>query len=71
RDEIISLATKLDFVQWGKSVGKHRIVLHALDGLRLVSEIRKAIKLKMEDISVRKNTLEDLFLDLTGRRLRE
>ncbi|MFX0082467.1 MAG: ABC transporter ATP-binding protein [Candidatus Hodarchaeota archaeon] len=71
RDEIIELATNLDFVQWGKSVGKHRIVLNALDGLRRVSEIMDTIKVKMEDISVRKNTLEDVFIDLTGRRLRD
>ena len=71
REEIIERATKLDFVQWGKPVGKHRIVLNALDGLRRVSEIMEAIKVKMEDISVRKNTLEDVFIDLTGRRLRD
>lgn len=71
RNEIIERATKLDFVQWGKSVGKHRIVLNALDGLRRVSEIMDVIKVKMEDISVRKNTLEDVFIDLTGRRLRD
>ena len=29
------------------------------------------VKVKMEDISVRKNTLEDVFIDLTGRRLRD
>ncbi|MFX1365461.1 MAG: ABC transporter ATP-binding protein [Promethearchaeota archaeon] len=71
RDEIIALATKLDFVQWGKPVGKHRIILNALDGLRRVSEIMDTIKVKMEDISVRQNTLEDVFIDLTGRRLRD
>jgi len=71
RDEIIERAIKLDFVQWGKSVGKHRIVINALDGLRRVSEIMDQIKVKMEDISVRKNTLEDVFIDLTGRRLRD
>lgn len=71
RDEIIELATKLDFVQWGKPLGKTRIVINALDGLRRVSEIMDAIKVKMEDISVRKNTFEDVFIDLTGRRLRD
>ncbi|MHA2399387.1 MAG: ABC transporter ATP-binding protein [Promethearchaeota archaeon] len=71
RDEIIERAIKLDFVQWGKSVGKHRIVINALDGLRRVSEIMDTIKVKMEDIAVRKNTLEDVFIDLTGRRLRD
>ncbi len=71
RDEIIERAIKLDFVQWGKSVGKHRIVINALDGLRRVSEIMDTIKVRMEDIAVRKNTLEDVFIDLTGRRLRD
>lgn len=71
REEIIERAKTLDFVRWGKPVGKHRIVLNALDGLRRVSEIMDVVKVKMEDISVRKNTLEDVFIDLTGRRLRD
>ncbi|MFX0025203.1 MAG: ABC transporter ATP-binding protein [Candidatus Hermodarchaeota archaeon] len=71
REEIIERAKTLDFVRWGKQVGKHRIVLNALDGLRRVSEIMDVVKVKMEDISVRKNTLEDVFIDLTGRRLRD
>ena len=71
RDEIIERAKALDFVKWGKSVGKHRIMLNALDGLRRVSEIMDAVKVKMEDISVRKNTLEDVFINITGRRLRD
>ncbi len=71
RNEIIERAKSLEFVRWGKPVGKHRIVLNALDGLRRVSEIMEVIKVKMEDISVRKNTLEDVFIDITGRRLRD
>lgn len=71
RDEIINRTKTLDFVRWGKPVGKHRIILNALDGLRRVSEIMDVVKVKMEDISVRKNTLEDVFIDLTGRRLRD
>jgi len=71
REEIIGRVKTLDFVKWGKIIGKHRIVLNALDGLRRVSEIMDVVKVKMEDISVRKNTLEDVFIDLTGRRLRD
>lgn len=71
REIIIEKAKKLDFVKWGSVVGKHRIVLNALDGLRRVSEIMDVIGVKMEDISVRKNTLEDVFIDLTGRGLRD
>jgi ABC-2 type transport system ATP-binding protein len=71
REQIIERARKLDFVKGGSLMGKHRIILNALDGLRRVSEIMDAIGVKMEDISVRKNTLEDVFIDLTGRRLRD
>ena len=71
RAEIIKRAQSLDFVNWGKPLGKQRIIINALDGLRRVSEIMDVIKVKMEDISVRKNTLEDVFIDLTGRRLRD
>ncbi len=71
RDEVIELATKLDFVRWGKSVGKRRILLNALDGLRRISDIMDVVKVGMKDLSVRENTLEDVFIDLTGRRLRD
>lgn len=71
RDEVIELATTLDFVRWGKSVGKRRILLNALDGLRRISDIMDVIKVEMKDLSVRENTLEDVFIDLTGRRLRD
>lgn len=71
RDELIPRIEKLEFVKWVKTVGKKRISLSALDGLRRISEILDATKVKMYDISIRKNTLEDVFIDLTGRRLRE
>lgn len=70
RDEVIELVTTLDFVRWGKSVGKRRILLNALDGLRRISDIMDVVKVEMKDLSVRENTLEDVFIDLTGRRLR-
>ncbi|MBA7567141.1 Daunorubicin/doxorubicin resistance ATP-binding protein DrrA [subsurface metagenome] len=71
RDEIIERAKSLSFVRWGKELGKHRIVINALDGLRRISDIMDVVKVEMEDISVRTNTLEDVFIDLTGRRLRD
>jgi ABC-2 type transport system ATP-binding protein len=71
REAIIERAKTLDFVRWGSIVGKHRILINALDGFRRVSEIMDVVGVKMEDISVRKNTLEDVFIDLTGRRLRD
>jgi ABC-2 type transport system ATP-binding protein len=70
RDKVIELATTLDFVRWGKSVGKRRILLNAFDGLRRISDIMDVVKVEMKDLSVRENTLEDVFIDLTGRRLR-
>ncbi len=71
RNEIVDRIKKLDFIQWTNVLGKTRIVLSALDGLRRISEIMDAIQVKMHDISIRNNTLEDVFLDLTGRRLRD
>ncbi|MHA2128189.1 MAG: ABC transporter ATP-binding protein [Promethearchaeota archaeon] len=71
RAEVIKRAKTLSFVQWGKEVGKHRIIINALDGLKRISEIMDVIEVKMEDMKVRKNTLEDVFIDLTGRRLRD
>ena len=70
RDDIVSRIKKLNFVRWAKKVGKGRIILNGLDGLRKISEIIDAVQVQMLDISIRKNTLEDVFLDLTGRRLR-
>jgi len=71
RDEVIELATALDFVRWGKSIGKRRILLNVLDGLRRISDIMDVVKVEMKDLSVRENTLEDVFINLTGRRLRD
>ena len=71
RVEVIPRLEKLDFVRWVKPVGKRRIILNGLDGLRRINEVIDAVAVKMLDISIRKNTLEDVFIDLTGRRLRE
>ena len=71
REEVMPRLKKLDFVQWVKPVGKRRIILNGLDGLRRINEIIDAVAVKMLDISIRKNTLEDVFIDLTGRRLRD
>jgi ABC-2 type transport system ATP-binding protein len=70
RADLIERIKTLDFVRRGKAIGKQRIVLNALDGLRRISEIMDVVKVEMKDISVRENTLEDVFIDLTGRRLR-
>jgi ABC-2 type transport system ATP-binding protein len=71
REATIERLKKLDFVKWVKPVGKRRIILNGLDGLRRINEIIDAVEVKMLDISIRKNTLEDVFIDLTGRRLRD
>ncbi|MFX1530068.1 MAG: ABC transporter ATP-binding protein [Promethearchaeota archaeon] len=71
REATIERLKKLDFVKWVKSVGKRRIILNGLDGLRRINEIIDAVEIKMLDISIRNNTLEDVFIDLTGRRLRD
>ncbi len=71
RVEVIPRLEKLDFVRWVKPVGKRRIILNGLDGLRRINEVIDAVSVKMLDISIRKNTLEDVIIDLTGRRLRE
>ena len=71
REEVIPRLKKLDFVKWVKPVGKRRIILNGLDGLRRINEIIDAVAVKLLDISIRKNTLEDVFIDLTGRRLRD
>ena len=71
RPEIAERLKKLDFVNWVKILGKKRIKLNALGGLRRFSEILDAVEVKMLDISVRENTLEDVFIDLTGRELRD
>ena len=71
REPIKNRLEKLDFVTWARVVGKTRIVLNGKDGLRRISEIMDASQEKLLDISIRKNTLEDVFIDLTGRRLRE
>ncbi len=71
REKIIPRIKDLNFVKWVKPIGKRRILLNGLDALRHISKIMDAVKVKMLDISIRENTLEDVFIDLTGRRLRD
>ena len=71
RDEIVERIKQLDFVKWAQVFGKQMIKLNALGGLKRISEIMDAVEVKMLDIGVHENTLEDVFIDLTGRELRE
>jgi ABC-2 type transport system ATP-binding protein len=51
-----------------------RINIRALDAVRLLPEIIERIDAKhsrVADLSIRENTLEDVFIYLTGRGLRE
>jgi lipooligosaccharide transport system ATP-binding protein len=47
-----------------------RVLLHTRDGERLVHQVR-TLDLPIEGVALRRATLEDVFLRLTGRRLRE
>lgn len=71
REQILPRIKDLNFIKWVKPIGKRRILLNGLDALRHISTIMDAVKVKMLDISIRENTLEDVFIDLTGRRLRD
>jgi len=49
-------------------------ILHTREALSLLTDIvhlREQNKLSLKNISVREATLEDVFLELTGRKLRE
>jgi len=51
-----------------------KIILHTREALSLLTDImhlREQKKLSLKNISVREATLEDIFLELTGRKLRE
>jgi ABC-2 type transport system ATP-binding protein len=51
-----------------------RINIRALDAVSLLPQIIEHINVKrlhVSDLSIRENTLEDVFIYLTGRRLRE
>jgi len=71
REQIIPRIKDLNFVKWVKPLGKRRILLNGLDALRHISKIMDVVKVRMLDISIRENTLADVFIDLTGRRLRD
>jgi len=74
RGEIVAFLSDKQDVSWAKELGKERVVFSSLDGLRNILKFYKLLEknfgFKMEDLSVRQNTLEDVFIDLTGRALR-
>ncbi len=54
----------------GFEVAGDRVFLHTRDGEELVHRVR-ALRLPLKAVVLRRATLEDVFLRLTGRRLRE
>ena len=75
RDKIITFLNENAQILWAKSLGKERIAFNAYEGLRNISHfyemLDKNFQIKMQDLVIRQNTLEDVFLDLTGRNLRD
>ncbi|MCP4761019.1 MAG: ATP-binding cassette domain-containing protein [archaeon] len=75
RDEIVSFLNNQSDILWSRSLGKERITFSSLDGLRKISgfyeKIESSFKIKMRDLVVRQNTLEDVFINLTGNTLRD
>jgi len=65
-----ALAHALAGLAEGVEVAKDRVFLHTQDGEELVHRVR-ALRLPVEAVVLRRATLEDVFLRLTGRRLRE
>ncbi len=65
-----ALAQTLGSLAEGVEVAKDRLFLHTQDGEELVHRVR-ALRLPVEAVVLRRATLEDVFLRLTGRRLRE
>jgi lipooligosaccharide transport system ATP-binding protein len=65
-----SVAKRVAELAEGFEVAGDRVFLHTRDGEELVHRIR-GLGLPLEAVVLRRATLEDVFLRLTGRRLRE
>ena len=74
RHSIVESLSVVHDVSWAKDLGKERISFSALKGLKRMSEFYDFLKekheVKMKDVVIRQNTLEDVFIELTGRELR-
>ncbi len=64
------VAERIGALAEGCEVVGDRVLLHTRDGEELVHRVR-SLGLPLESVSLRRATLEDVFLRLTGRRLRE
>ena len=69
--DVIPRIKRLDFVDNVRGIDDKTIELRAMDGLRRISEIIDSVHIKMHDISIRTNSLEDVFISQTGRSLRD
>ena len=74
RSKIVAGLQDHDDVIWAKELGKERISFSSLDGLRKIGQyydfLDKNYEMKVRDLVIRQNTLEDVFINLTGRALR-
>jgi len=75
RESIVQELALHPDVIWAKPLGKERICFNAFDGLRKISGfydwLKSSSNITMRDLVIRQNTLEDVFIDLTGRELRD
>jgi ABC-2 type transport system ATP-binding protein len=72
QDLINKLADQEDIISVVEVKGRINIrALNAIGKLPLMMKIVENLDVRVEDISVRQNTLEDVFIDLTGTGLRE
>jgi ABC-2 type transport system ATP-binding protein len=72
QDIINELSTKKDVISVIEVKGRINIrALNAVAKLPMMMQTIERLNVRVEDISVRQNTLEDVFIDLTGTGLRE
>jgi ABC-2 type transport system ATP-binding protein len=72
QDLINELAAKEDVISVVEIKGRINIrALNAVAKLPMMMQTVERLNVQVEDISVRQNTLEDVFIDLTGTGLRE
>ena len=75
RDRIIETILANNGARWVKPLGKELISSRAKDGLQNLSRYYEIVQnnfhFRMQDVQIRQNSLEDVFLELTGRQLRD
>jgi ABC-2 type transport system ATP-binding protein len=75
RGKVVDILQSNSEILWAKPLGKELISFSALDGLRKISSFYTMLLnragIGMQDVQIRQNSLEDVFIELTGRNLRE